>query len=292
MPPATPSFKPPSPPWAPSPPFAPPAPLSPSPSAPIPSLPPGATYKHVLSLTILLAADANTFDGSEYAGRVAGILNGGLDVQSSEVKINIPLPMPAYGLRVAAAIDFESPDNADVALKMLTRLSRAALSERLGVTIVRVEELTVDILVRAAPSPPPPPAPLAPTQAPPPPAPTVSVFFFAPKHVSSHVLSNVHALETVFSVALDIPSSWLDIALAQDQTMDVKAPSGHELYAIVIEITPQHFSNELLATIRSMIGDEERLQQLLTDAVCKQILSSLGGESLADAYERMKPSFN
>ena len=32
--------------------------------------------------------------------------------------------------------------------------------------------------------------------------------------------------------------------------------------------------------------------QLLTDAVCKQILSSLGGESLADAYERMKPSFN
>ena len=32
--------------------------------------------------------------------------------------------------------------------------------------------------------------------------------------------------------------------------------------------------------------------QLLTDAVCKQILSSLGGQSLADAYERMKPSFS
>jgi len=32
--------------------------------------------------------------------------------------------------------------------------------------------------------------------------------------------------------------------------------------------------------------------QLLTDAVCKQILSSLGGKALEDAYERMKPSFN
>lgn len=32
--------------------------------------------------------------------------------------------------------------------------------------------------------------------------------------------------------------------------------------------------------------------QLLTDAVCKQILASLGGAALADAYERMKPSFN
>jgi hypothetical protein len=32
--------------------------------------------------------------------------------------------------------------------------------------------------------------------------------------------------------------------------------------------------------------------QLLTDAVCKQILSSLGGKVLADAYERIKPSFN
>ena len=32
--------------------------------------------------------------------------------------------------------------------------------------------------------------------------------------------------------------------------------------------------------------------QLLTDAVCKQILSSLGGKQLEDAYERMKPSFN
>jgi len=31
---------------------------------------------------------------------------------------------------------------------------------------------------------------------------------------------------------------------------------------------------------------------LLTDAVCKQILSSLGGKALADAYERMKPSFS
>ncbi|EOD26333.1 hypothetical protein EMIHUDRAFT_205325 [Emiliania huxleyi CCMP1516] len=32
--------------------------------------------------------------------------------------------------------------------------------------------------------------------------------------------------------------------------------------------------------------------QALTDAVCKQILSSLGGQALADAYERMKPSFS
>jgi len=32
--------------------------------------------------------------------------------------------------------------------------------------------------------------------------------------------------------------------------------------------------------------------KLLTDAVCKQILSSLGGKALEDAYERMKPSFN
>ena len=32
--------------------------------------------------------------------------------------------------------------------------------------------------------------------------------------------------------------------------------------------------------------------QLLTDAVCKQILSSLGGKALEDAYERMKPSFS
>ena len=32
--------------------------------------------------------------------------------------------------------------------------------------------------------------------------------------------------------------------------------------------------------------------QLLTDAVCKQILTSLGGAALADAYERMKPSFS
>ena len=31
--------------------------------------------------------------------------------------------------------------------------------------------------------------------------------------------------------------------------------------------------------------------KLLTDAVCKQILSSLGGKQLEDAYERMKPSF-
>jgi hypothetical protein len=30
----------------------------------------------------------------------------------------------------------------------------------------------------------------------------------------------------------------------------------------------------------------------LTDAVCKQILSSLGGKALEDAYERMKPSFS
>ena len=32
--------------------------------------------------------------------------------------------------------------------------------------------------------------------------------------------------------------------------------------------------------------------QMLTDAICKQILSSLGGKALEDAYERMKPSFN
>ena len=32
--------------------------------------------------------------------------------------------------------------------------------------------------------------------------------------------------------------------------------------------------------------------QLLTDAVCKQILSSRGGKALQDAYERMKPSFS
>jgi len=32
--------------------------------------------------------------------------------------------------------------------------------------------------------------------------------------------------------------------------------------------------------------------QLLTDAVCKQILSTLGGKALEDAYERMKPSFS
>ena len=31
--------------------------------------------------------------------------------------------------------------------------------------------------------------------------------------------------------------------------------------------------------------------QLLTDAVCKQILSALGGKKLQDAYERLKPSF-
>ena len=32
--------------------------------------------------------------------------------------------------------------------------------------------------------------------------------------------------------------------------------------------------------------------QLLTDAVCKQILSALGGKSLEDAYDRMMPSFS
>jgi len=44
-------------------------------------------------------------------------------------------------------------------------------------------------------------------------------------------------------------------------------------------------------TAQSLDVNSKSGANLLTDAVCKQILSSLGGKALEDAYELMKPSF-
>ena len=82
-----------------------------------------------------------------------------------------------------------------------------------------------------------------------------------------------------------------------------EAPSAASIPSDIPDYTPTYIKSRAEAGFRELAaasgGEAHPLDvnskdgaQLLTDAVCKQILSSLGGKSLADAYERMKPSFN
>lgn len=247
-----------------------------------PPLPPGAIEKHVLTFSGLLADDATEFDGAAFAQRLAAVFNmpgAGLVVPASSIQVNIPLPLPAVGLRVAATIDFVPAEDAGAALTLLSRLTTPTLSMRLGVTIVRVEVLRVDLVVRNAPSPPPPASPplppTSPSPSPSPPAPSVTVGFLAPRHVEDHVLATVRALQTVFAQAFAVPSSWLEITVAEDSSQSVKPATGQKLFLMAIELAPEHFSTELLVTIQGVISDEDRLADLLTTAVPGAALVSL-----------------
>ena len=85
--------------------------------------------------------------------------------------------------------------------------------------------------------------------------------------MANHVLAAVRALQTVFAQAIGVPSTWLEITVAEDTTMAVKAASGQTLYVMLVELAPEHFSNERFATIREIMGDGERLNNLLTTAL-------------------------
>jgi len=95
----------------------------------------------------------------------------------------------------------------------------------------------------------------------------VTVRFLAPSHVADHVLASVRALQTVFSQAFDVPSSWLDISMAEDTVTAAKAAVGQKLFVIVIEVAPAHYTSQLVAHIRQTLSDDTRLANLLAAAV-------------------------
>jgi len=100
-----------------------------------------------------------------------------------------------------------------------------------------------------------------------PPAPSLTLVFLAPSLVSSHLLATKRAIQSVFSQAFHLPSSWLDITLTEDAVSNVKTGAHQKLFVMIIEITSTHTTMELLATMRRVIGDDERLAHLLSTAV-------------------------
>jgi len=85
--------------------------------------------------------------------------------------------------------------------------------------------------------------------------------------------------------------------VATEVLRDIQAVKPVPIHCYHMKERAEESFEELAATAGG--GTAQRLDvnsqagaQLLTDAVCKQILSSLGGKKLQDAYERMKPSFN
>ena len=126
------------------------------------------------------------------------------------------------------------------------------LSERLGVAVVRVEEISLDLVIRNAPSPPPPMAPPQPPSPPATPSPTyrsVSVVFLAPSHVKDNTLATARWMSTIFARAFDVPSSWLRIAVAENaDDEDAQAGKAQAAFLMTIEIEPEHYSLGLLTT--------------------------------------------
>ena len=234
-----------------------------------PPLSPGAFERYVLTFGVLLADERNAFDGSAYAQALAALLA----VSTASVHITLPTPQPVSGLRVIATIDFLTAADAEAAEILLAGLSLPSLSSLLGVTVVRVVGRTVRITVRNAPSPPLPVSPPQPPSPPPAsPAPSVTIRFSAPGHVADHIQAAVWALQTVFAQAFGVPSSWLEITLAEDTVTVAKVTTGQKLFVMVLEIAPAHSSIALFVRIRNMLGDEQRLANLLAAAVPGAVL--------------------
>ena len=224
----------------------------------------------MLTFSVVITETATEFDDADYARRLATLISAPV----SDIEITTPLPQPSFGLRVTATIYFLTVAESEVARTILARLTPAAMSMKLGVTIIRVEGSTVAITVRFAPSVPPPessPTPLAPppaTASPSmPPAPSLTLIFLAPNHVSSHILSTKWAIQSVFASAFHLPSIWLHVTLTEDTVTNVKAGAGMKLFVMIIEITSAHLTMDLLVTMRRVIGDNERLAHLLSTAV-------------------------
>ena len=228
---------------------------------------------YVISFTAVLVGTAEEFDAAAYRQRLAEAVM----LPEEKVLVQDPRPMANNWLHVTATMDLGSAAVADETLVLLTKRSRQAnptLSARLGVAIVRVERLAMDSIVRTAPSPPPPispsppPAPPAlPSPAAPPPPRSVEVSFLAPRAVGENTLATVRMLDAVFAQALGVPSSWLEIGLAESDSDDIKVDVSQILFVLSIELKAEHYTLELVARIRSILGDEERLKAILLDAV-------------------------
>ena len=172
-----------------------------------------------------------------------------------ESRVQLSFGRLGVGLRVTATTDFESSDAAADALRMLS-VTSLTLTSRLGVSVVRVEVLAAQRVVRLAPAPPPPSAP-----------PTPVVSFLAPSRISEDQwsLTTVRSLETIFAQAFEVPPSWLDIGVAESDEGAVG--KSQAAFVMTIELKPERHSLARLATIRDVLGDEERLAHLLATAV-------------------------
>ena len=236
-------------------------------------MPPGASVKHVVTFIAVVAADANEFGSEAYREKLSAIMR----VPSGELQMHFGRAS-TMGLRVSANIDFENHNDAAEVLSVLTKRSQQtspSLSDRLGVPVVRVEALSLDMLVRTAPSPPPPEAPPLPPQPPTSPSPTyrsVLVSFLAPSHVADNTLGTARYIETTFAQAFDVPPSWLEIVVSWDRDQGIleaqqKGQEDQAAFAMTIQLKPEYYDVALVGKIRAVVGDEERLGHLLATAV-------------------------
>jgi hypothetical protein len=95
----------------------------------------------------------------------------------------------------------------------------------------------------------------------------VTIHFLAPSHVANHILATVRALQTVFAQAFEVPSSWLEISMAEDTVTAAKTAAGQKLFMIVIRIGPAHYTTQLIAHVRRVLSDMQHVANLLAAAV-------------------------